>query len=107
MKLKSLLFVGVLAIFTLSVAAAKTYGITFTSTSKVGTLQLKAGDYRLQVDGNKITFIDAKRKSFTTDGKVENSDKSFGFTRMDSSTEGDTTVVKDIEVGGSKLKIDF
>ena len=39
--------------------------------------------------------------------KVENSDTKFGDTKIDSSTEGSTSVIKDIELGGSKTKIDF
>jgi hypothetical protein len=107
MKLKSLFLAGVLAISTLSLAFAKTYDITFASPTKAGTLQLKAGDYKLKLDGTKVTFIDAKQKAFTTDGKVENATKSFDVTKVNTSTEGGATVVKDIELGGSKIKIDF
>jgi hypothetical protein len=107
-KTKTILLAGVLAILTLSFAAAKTYGITLASPVKAGSLQLKAGDYKLTVDGNKITFLNVKSKqAFTTDGKIENSPKTYDFTRLDTATEGSDTVVKDIEVGGSKIKIDF
>jgi len=107
-KLKSVLLAAVLAAFTLSLAIAKTYTISFASPMKVGSVQLKAGEYRLSVDGNKATFTDANsNKSVTTDVKVENSDKKFDQTLIDSTNDGGTNVVKDIELGGSKIKIDF
>ena len=108
MKLKTLVLAGVLAIFTMSLAVAKTYDISFSSTTKVGTVQLKAGDYRLSVNGNKATFTDVSSyKTVTTDVKVETTDTKFPETKVDSSSDGGVNVVKDIELGGSKTKIDF
>jgi hypothetical protein len=46
-------------------------------------------------------------KSFTTPVKVENTDKKFDTTQVNASKEGNTDVVKDIELGGSKTKLDF
>ena len=108
MKLKTLVLAGVLAIFTMSIAVAKTYDISFSSPTKVGNLQLKAGDYRMSVNGNKATFTDVSTlKTVTTEVKVETTDTKFDETRIDATTDGGTTVVKDIELGGSKIKIDF
>ena len=108
MRPKTVLLAAVLALFALTLASAKTYSITFSNNMKIGTVQLKPGDYKLAVDGSKATFTDLKSKqTFTTDTKVENTQKSFENTRVDSSTDGATTVVKDIEVGGSKLKLGF
>ena len=108
MKTRTLLLTAALAIFTLSVASAKTYDILLSSPTKAGNLQLKAGEYRLTVNGTKAIFTDVNTtKSFTTEVKVENSDTKFSDTKIDSSTEGSTSVIKDIELGGSKTKIDF
>jgi copper(I)-binding protein len=108
MKLKFLFLAGVVAIFTLSTAVAKSYDVAFASPTKAGSLQLKAGGYRLSVSGNKVTFtaVDTE-KSVTTEVKVENADKKFVETKVDSTNEGGTTVVQDIELGGSKIKLDF
>jgi hypothetical protein len=108
MKLKTLVLAGALAIFTLSIAVAKTYDLSFASPTKVGNVQLKPGEYRLTVNGNKATFTDVVTyKAVTTDVKVTNGDKKFEETRVDSTTDGGNSVVKDIELGGSKIKIDF
>jgi hypothetical protein len=108
MKTRTLLLTAALAIFTLSVASAKTYEILLSSPTKAGNLQLKPGEYRLTVNGTKAVFTDVNTtKSFTTEVKVENTDTKFGDTKIDSATEGSTSVIKDIELGGSKTKIDF
>ncbi len=108
MKSRTFLLAAILALFTLSVASAKTYDIMFSSPTKAGNLQLKAGEYRLTVNGTKAVFTDVNTtKSFTTEVKVENSDTKFSDTKIESSTEGSTAILKDIELGGSKTKIDF
>jgi hypothetical protein len=108
MKLKSLVLAGVVAIFTMSIAVAKTYDISFSSATKVGSVQLKPGEYRMAVNGSKVTFTDVNTlKAVSTDGKVENTDTKFSDTKVDSINDGSTSVVKDIELGGSKTKIDF
>jgi len=108
MKFKSVLLAVVVAICTLSLGFAKTYGISFSHPIKAGSIALNAGEYKLTIDGNKATFTEVKTsKSFTTDVKVENVAKSFENTRVDESTDAGSSVVRNIEVGGSKIKIDF
>jgi hypothetical protein len=108
MKLKTLVLAGVLAIFTMSIAVAKTYDITLSNATKVGNVQLKAGDYRMSVNGTKATFTDVNTlKTVTTQVKVENTDTKFDDTKINTTTDGGTPVVKDIELGGSKTKIEF
>src|ERR1035441_306502 len=108
MKPRTLLLTGALAILTLSVASAKTYDILLSSPTKAGSLKLKPGEYRMTVNGTKVVFTDVNTtKSFTTEVKVENTDTKFGDNKIDASNDGTTSVIKDIELGGSKPKIDF
>ncbi len=108
MTLKSFVLAGVLAISTLTIASAKTYELTLSSVTKAGNVQLKAGQYRLKVDGNNATFIGVDDgKSITAPVKVVTTDKKFDTTTVDASKEGDTSVIKDIELGGSKTKLEF
>jgi long-subunit fatty acid transport protein len=108
MKLKTLVLAGVLAIFTMSMAVAKTYDISFSSLTKAGSAELKPGDYRLSVNGNKATFTEVNTlKTVSTEVKVENTETKFGDTKVDTTTDGNATAVKDIELGGSKVKLDF
>lgn len=108
MKVKTLVLAGILAIFSMTLAFAKTYDISFSSPTKVGSVQLKAGDYRMNVNGNKATFTDVNTlKTVSTDVKVENNTTKYDDTKVNATNDGGTNVVKDIELGGSKTKIDF
>jgi hypothetical protein len=108
MKLKTLVLAGVMAIFTMSMAFAKTYDISFSSPTKVGNVQLKPGDYRMSLNGTKATFTDVSTlKTVTATVKVETTDTKFDDTKVNTTTDNGSTVVKDIEIGGSKMKIDF
>jgi len=108
MKLSTILLTGILALGAISIASAKSYDIVLSSPSKAGNLQLKAGEYRLTISGNKVVFTDVETtKSYTTDVKVENTTAKFDDTRVDSAQEGGAAVIKDIQLGGSKTQIDF
>jgi hypothetical protein len=106
--MKKLFTVGILAVCSLTIVSAKSYELTLSSVTKVGSVQLKAGQYTLKVNGNNAVFTDVETaKSFTTAVKVETTDKKFDTTRVDASKESGTDVVKDIELGGSKTKLEF
>ena len=105
---KTSLLIGVFALASLAFAGGKTYNVTLSKAAKVGSLQLVAGNYQLKVDGANAVFTEVETsKSFTTPVKVESTDKKFDTTQVNASKEGGTDVVKDIELGGSKTKLDF
>ena len=65
--MRKFLVLSVLALTSLLVASAKTYDITISSPTKVGSVQLKAGQYKLKVDGSNAVFTDQNNdKSYTT-----------------------------------------
>jgi hypothetical protein len=106
--MKKLFTVGILAVCSLTIGFAKDYEVTLSSVTKVGSVQLKAGDYTLKVNGANAVFTDVESaKSFTVPVKVETSDKKFETTQVNASKDGGTDVVKDIELGGSKTKLEF
>jgi VCBS repeat-containing protein len=106
--MKKLFTVGILALCSLTIASAKNYELTLSSVTKVGTLQLKPGQYTLKVDGDKAVFTYLETsKQFTTQVKVEATDKKFDTTRVDASKADGVDVVKDIELGGSKTRLEF
>jgi hypothetical protein len=106
--MKKLFTVGILALCSLTLAIAKNYELTLSSKTKVGSLELKPGQYTLKVQGDKavFTFVETD-KQFTTSVKVENTDQKFDTTRVDASKNGDVDIVKDIELGGSKTRLQF
>lgn len=106
--MKSFVLAGVLALSTLSLASAKTYELTLSSVSKAGNVQLKPGQYRLKVDGTNATFMNLQDgKQTTAPVKLVNTDKKFETTIVEAAKEGDSEVIKDIELGGTKTKIEF
>lgn len=106
--MKKFLVVAGLALTSLTVLSAKTYDIVLSKTTKAGTLELKAGLYKLKVDGNNAIFTDTdKGKSFTTPVKVQENDKKFNDTRVQSVKDGEVEKINEIDLGGSKTKLGF
>lgn len=105
--MKKTLLIGVFAIASLAFAGGKTYDVTLSKASKVGSLQLVAGHYQLKVDGSNAVFTDAKRHSFSTAIKVESGTKKFAYTAVDSTDSGATELVHSISLGGSATTIEF
>jgi len=84
------------------------YHIGFTNTTKAGNLQLKAGEYRVKVDGDKAVFTEVNTsKQFTVQVTAENSAKKFDQTRIDATNDGRVDTLKDIQLGGSTAQLDF
>ena len=106
--MKQLAIFGLVAFSCLSIASAKSYDVTLSNPTKVGSVQLKAGQYRLKVDGANATFTEVNSsKTFTTPVKVQTTEKKFDQTRVDTTKDSGSDVIKDIELGGSKTKIEF
>jgi len=108
MTKKSLLLLGVLAMSILSIASAKSYSVSFNSPVTVGSAQLPAGEYTLKVDGSNAVFTNVdSNKSVTAPVKIENADKKFDVTSVETTVQGDAQHVIDIQLGGSTTKLDF
>jgi hypothetical protein len=108
MTKKSLLLVAALAAFSLPFASAKSYDITLSGPTMVGTAQLPAGEYTVKVEGSNAVFTNADNdKSFTAPIKIENADKKYDETSIETTQEGDARHIQDIRLGGSTTKLDF
>jgi len=115
--MKKLLVIGVLALSSLSTTArsgqrhllsAKTYEITITAPTKAGSVQLKAGQYKVKVEGSNAIFTEMdSAKSLTTPVKVETCDKKFDDTTVQITKDGDINRLEEIDLGGSKTKLEF
>ena len=91
-----------------SVYGAKSYEITLTKTAKAGALELTPGDYAVSHDGSKVKFTALKNgKSMETDATVENSDKKFSNTVVDTETTSDSLKIHEIDLGGTVTKLKF
>jgi hypothetical protein len=108
MNIKSLLIVGALTLTSIGVASAKSYDVVLSNTSKAGSTELKAGEYKLKVDGSMATFTDQDSKTYTVPVTVANANKKFQATTIEtSSNAGDMDTITAIDLAGSNTKIQF
>jgi hypothetical protein len=106
--MKKFVLVAALAVSSLTIVSAKTYDIVLSNPTKVGSVELKPGQYKLKVDGSNAIFTDLNSsKSFTTPVKVENGDKKFDDTRVQSTKDSGGDRINEIDLGGSKTKLGF
>jgi hypothetical protein len=104
---KNLLFgIALLGMSGLAVASAKTYHVTLSETYTVGTTQLRAGDYKLVVNESAAALEDEHGK-VEANGTLENEAQKFDETAVVSNNANGTPQLKAIELGGTRLQIDF
>jgi hypothetical protein len=99
-------FVLAFAILALAVASAATYRITLTRSSVLNGNELKAGEYRLDVQNDKVTLVNGKQ-SVEVPVKVENVAQKFDGTAVRYSAEGGKSTISEIRLGGTKTKLVF
>ena len=100
MKVTKLMFIfATLALVVAS--AASSYTITLAVPTQVGDNQLKAGQYKLQVEGDKTVFIDGKKNRVEIPVTVEKNDKKYSDTTLDFTK----STLREIHLGGTNTKI--
>jgi hypothetical protein len=90
----------------LAVASAKTYSVTLFQPSVVAGTELKAGDYRVNVDNDKVVITNGKQ-SVESAVKVEQTDSKFGSTTVRYANDEGKYRIQEIRLGGTKLKLVF
>jgi hypothetical protein len=83
-------------------SAASSYDVTLYNTVSVGGTELKAGEYKVEMQGDKAVFKSGK-KSFQIPATLSSGDKKFGSTSLLSSN----SKLTEIDLGGTKDKIVF
>jgi hypothetical protein len=99
-------------ILALAVATAGTvpgvgsYHLTLLQPTVVNGTVLKAGEYKLNLANEKVTFVDGK---FSIDAhvKVETVEKKFDTTSIRYSDQAGKAVLSEIRIGGTKTKLLF
>ena len=108
MTIKSLILTGALALASLTVASAKSYDIVLSSPTKVANVQLKAGEYKVTMQGNNAVFTEVESgKSVTAPATLKTADKKFSETAVSTEKKADVDQMQSIELGGSNNKIEF
>ena len=99
-------FVLAFAILGLAVASAESYRVTLSQPSTVKGKQLKAGEYRLNVENSKLTIVNGK-ESVEVPVKVQTGDTKFDTTAVRYTGTGDKVSIAEIRIGGTKTKLLF
>lgn len=91
-----------LATLSLGIANAATYDVTLPDNVSVGKTQLKAGDYKVEIQGDKAVFTIGK-KSVQVPATLAKNDQPFGSTVFVSQH----SKLQEIDLGGTQDKIIF
>ena len=85
-----------------SLKGASSYTVQLTSDLMAGGTQLKAGEYKVQVEGNQAVFKKGK-ETIQVPADVENSPSKFTDTTLESSGGN----LQAIDIGGTTMKVVF
>jgi hypothetical protein len=109
MTAKSFLIVGALALGSLGIASAKSYDFSLGESTMIGQQALKAGEYKVKVEGSEAVFTDVQSgKSFTVSVTIEHNGQKFDRTAVESSTAADgMDKINKIDLGGSDTVIEL
>jgi hypothetical protein len=87
-------------------SAAQTHRVTLFQPSMVNGTELKPGEYKVTVDGNKATLSSGKT-SVSADVKTETADSKFSSTTVRYSNGDGKYTVQEIRLGGTTTKVVF
>lgn len=108
MTMKSFLMVGALGLATFGIANAKSYDIILSDPTMAGTTQLQPGEYKLKIEGSQAVFTDVQdNKTFTAPVKVQNGNRKFDQTMVESTHQGEMAHIDAIDLGGSSMQLHF
>jgi hypothetical protein len=86
-----------------ALAASNTFHVTFDDAAWIGGTQVKAGDYKIQVEGDKAV-IKSGKNVIEAPAKLETGDHRFDTTGVVKDSKGK---VQEIQIGGTKERIVF
>jgi hypothetical protein len=99
-------FVLAFGILALAVASAENFRVTISQPTSVKGTQLKAGEYRLNIENSKCTMVNGKQ-SVEVGVKVETADKKFDTTAVRYTGTGEKQSISEIRIGGTKTRLIF
>jgi len=106
--MKSMILAGALALSSMTLASAKTYNVRLNENTSAGTLELKAGDYRLNVEGQVATFTNVEtNRSILLLVRVANGPETFDHTAIGTKSVDGVQRMESIELENSNNKLEF
>ena len=92
------------AIAALSVASAETFRVKFYQQSFIGQSELKPGDYKLELNGNKVV-ISGNKQTVEAQVKVETAKGKFPSTSVKFDNGDGKYRISEIRLGGTTTKL--
>src|SRR5215471_5936416 len=99
--------VTLLSLMSLSLIFAKTYTFSLSSPANAGTVQLKPGEYKVDVEGSSVVLKDENGHRIDANASLETVEQKYDQTSVVTSTADGTNRLEYIELGGTKDKIEF
>jgi len=97
-----------LSVCSFALANAKSYDIMLSKPTMAGKVELKAGEYRVKINGANAVFTDVNSdKSVTAPVNIVKADRKYGETMIQTTTEGSADRLQEIDLGGSDTKLTF
>jgi hypothetical protein len=103
--MKKLIFFALVLALT-AFAASKTFHVTFDHDGWVGATEIKAGDYKVTVDGDKAVLKSGKNV-VEVPAKLETADHQYQVSGVVMKTGSDKPQIQEIQIGDSKNRIVF
>lgn len=103
--MKKLIFLT-LVLALVAFAASKTFHVTFDTDGWIGATEVKAGDYKVTVDGDKAVMKSGK-KVIEVPAKLETVGREFQVSAVVMKPVGNKQQITEIQIGGSKYRIVF
>jgi hypothetical protein len=87
--------------------SGKSYSFNVKEPSVVGSVSLKAGDYRLKLDGTQVVLTDKDGKVIDTNAKLETAEHKFDQTAILSRDSDGSHRIVSIQLGGTSYSVVF
>jgi hypothetical protein len=105
-KMKKLLVTFATLALALASAADKTYHVTLSQPASVNGTELKPGDYKVQVEGDKAVFKMGKTV-VEAPAKVETAEHKYATTQIAIDDAGKQAKISEIRIGGTATRLVF
>lgn len=103
--MKKIILAG-LAVTFMAAAASGTFHVTFDSDAWIGNSEVKAGSYKIQMEGDKAVLTSGK-KVIEVPAKLENSEHRFQSNGVVTSTVANKKKIDEIQIRGTNERIVF
>jgi len=103
--MKKLIFLA-LILAVVAFAASKTFHVTFDHDGWIGATEVKAGDYKVTVDGDKAVLKFGK-KVIEVPAKLETVERNYQVSAVVMKPVGNRQQITEIQIGESKYRIVF